>query len=80
MNHDIVQIVSFCGRRSKLGTKFLIDWMRVEVGDPSGEGVLSVTLYKDDLVIPVFGVFTDARYISEFDQLFCLWINKYRRL
>ena len=51
--------------------------MRVEVGNPSGKGVLSVTLYKDDLVLPVFGVFIDARYISEFDQFFCLRNTEY---
>ena len=54
--------------------------MRVEVGDLSGKGVLSVTLYKDDLVLPMFQVFIDARYISEFDKLFCLRVSKYRRL
>lgn len=66
MSHDIAEIVSSCGRRSKLRTKFLIDWMRVKVEDPSGKGTLSVTLYKDNLVLPMFGVFMDARKFAEF--------------
>lgn len=40
--------------------------MRVKVEDPSGKGTLSVTLYKDNLVLPMFGVFMDARKFAEF--------------